>query len=887
MGSIPKLSIVKGQQQDITPRPLHRIFEANLLHHSHKSALITHKNAGGTITSEATQCTYKQLNQLANQCARLLVSDIKRNCLEPNTDGDYIVAVCMEPSDALVNTLLSIWKAGAAYLPIDPTFPLNRIQHILQEARPVMVLCDDNIERERFNDTPTISSSELFHRSADLSNANLLPAEMLADGANNLAIVLYTSGSTGVPKGVRLPHEVILNRLQWQWHTFPYASTEQVSVFKTALTFVDSVSELWGPLMCGLSILVVPKVITKDPERLVDLLEKYKIRRLVLVPTLLRSILMYLKLNDDNTKRQLLQRDRLLYNMKIWVCSGEPLPVALATSFYDYFAEGVHTLFNFYGSTEVMGDVTYFACESKKQLSFFDHVPIGIPLSNTVIYLLDSDFRPVKQGEIGEIFVSGLNLAEGYVNGRDPEKFVENPLAVEFKYSRLYRTGDYGSLRDGNVMYEGRTDSQIKIRGHRVDLAEVEKNVSELPFVDKAMVLCYHAGKIDQTILAFVKLRYDSPLISELQIEAKLRSKLAEYMTPQVVLIDKVPYLVNGKVDRQALLKMYETANNNEGDSSIVLDYDYSLVPAEIKHIAVDLFETVGGVIGRSTRTTLTLRSNFYELGGNSLNSIYTVTLLREKGYNVGISEFIAAKDLGEILEKMVNNRNATTMVEDWRGAAPHLDMTAEPLSDVHRREVIDIIVDSFYGKADLEQWLKPDIYPNDYSDLISDIWNALVEKNLSLIVRDKRSNRIIGTALNFDARAEPEVEVKSKLIIVFEFLEFIEGPIRDNQLPKGLNKILHSFMMGTSSDLNPQENIACMHFMENEVLRVARRKKFAGILTTNTSPLTQQLGNDVYNYKTLLDYQVNQYVYNDGTRPFGKAPDSQRAIVHWREVTD
>lgn len=376
MGSIPKLSIVKGQQQDITPRPLHRIFESNLLHHSHKSALITHNN-GSSIASESTKCTYKQLNQRANQCAHLLVADIKRNCLQPNTDGDYIVAVCMEPSDVLVNTLLSIWKAGAAYLPIDPTFPNNRIQHILQESRPVIVLCDDNIDRQRFNGTPTISSSELFHRSAELSNANLMPADMVADGTNHLAIVLYTSGSTGIPKGVRLPHEIILNRLQWQWHTFPYAPTESVSVFKTALTFVDSVSELWGPLMCGLSILVVPKSITKDPERLVDLLEKYKIRRLVLVPTLLRSILMFLKLNDGNTKFKMLQRDRLLYNLKIWICSGEPLPVALAASFFDYFSEGIHTLYNFYGSTEVMGDVTYFACESKKQLSYFDHVPIG------------------------------------------------------------------------------------------------------------------------------------------------------------------------------------------------------------------------------------------------------------------------------------------------------------------------------------------------------------------------------------------------------------------------------------------------------------------------------------------------------------------------------
>lgn len=174
---------------------------------------------------------------------------------------------------------------------------------------------------------------------------------------------------------------------------------------------------------------MVPKAITKDPERLVEVLEKYKIRRLVLVPTLLRSLLMYLKLDGGNNRNN--SENKLLYNLHIWVCSGEPLPVTLAMHFYDYFEEDTHTLYNFYGSTEVMGDVTYFTCESKKQLQHFERVPIGVPVSNTVIYLLDSDYRPVRNGEIGEIYVSGLNLANGYVNGRDPEKFLENPLAVE------------------------------------------------------------------------------------------------------------------------------------------------------------------------------------------------------------------------------------------------------------------------------------------------------------------------------------------------------------------------------------------------------------------------------------------------------------------------
>lgn len=348
-------------------------------------------------------------------------------------------------------------------------------------------------------------------------------------------------------------HATILNRLQWQWNRFPYSTTEKVGIFKTALTFVDSVTEIWGPLLNGMAIVVVPKKVTNNPERLVELLEEYKIERLVLVPTLLRSLLLYLPL----------QNKQLLYNLRIWVCSGEPLQLSLAKEFFDYFEEGVHQLCNFYGSTEVMGDVTYFVCESKKQLSNFEKVPIGYPLDNTVIYILNPELQPVKPGDIGELFVSGSNLAQGYVNGRDPHRFIDNPLAVDPIYSRLYRTGDFASATKGCVYYEGRTDSQIKIRGHRVDLSEVEKNLLSLPGVDKGIVLCYHAGEIDQALLGFITVEKDSTLQTGLQIEGALESKLPHYMIPQVIILDSIPLLVNGKIDRQSLLKMYENTNNN------------------------------------------------------------------------------------------------------------------------------------------------------------------------------------------------------------------------------------------------------------------------------------------------------------------------------------
>lgn len=256
-----------------------------------------------------------------------------------------------------------------------------------------------------------------------------------------------------------------------------------------------------------------------------------------------------------------------------------------------------------------MGDVTYFVCESKKQLDSIERVPIGQVLDNTVIYLLDSNFRPVNIGEIGELFVSGGNLASGYCNGRDANRFIDNPLAIDLMHSKIYRTGDYASLHKEMIYYEGRTDSQIKIRGHRVDLSEVEKNLASLEYVEKGVVLCYHAGEIDQALVAFCVAKSNNlnRYIAKtgIQIENDLKLKLANYMVPQVIVLENIPLLVNGKVDRQSLLKMYENTNNNE-DTEIEFEMDFCGINDEPRMLkAKILFETVASAIGRSIRSKL------------------------------------------------------------------------------------------------------------------------------------------------------------------------------------------------------------------------------------------------------------------------------------------
>nr|QNH91384.1 ebony [Harmonia axyridis] len=857
MGSLPQFSILKGPTRKFNPEFINDIIESRVgdSNTADKIALIFEDGDGNT-----SKHTYAELNIITNKLARVIKNTIVQEKLQRNLDGDYLVAVNLLPTDRLVLVLLAIWKAGAAYLPLDHAFPGARIEHIMREAKPALVIFDE--DSDFYVDAFKLSIDELWSKSSKESEMGIKKNERLKHQSGDLAIALYTSGSTGVPKGVKLPHKVILNRLNWQFKAFPFSETEKVCVFKTALTFVDSISEIWGPLMRGLSLLVIPKEVTKDPERLIEALEKYKVERLVLVPSLLRSILMFVEIK---------KQDGILSNLKTWVCSGETLVKGAALDFYKYFPENEHRLCNFYGSTEIMGDVTYYVIKGLDQMKSFEKVPIGNPVDNTIVYLLDSEFRPVKAGEIGELYVSGLNLASGYINGRDPDKFIENPLAIDPTYGKLYRTGDFARLEKGTLMYEGRTDSQVKIRGHRVDLTEVEKAVSSIEEVDKAVVLCYKPGEMSQALLAFVTTKQ---LVSESWIEAYLRKKLTAYMIPQVILVETIPLLVNGKIDRQGLLKMYENTNNND-DYQYQVDIDYTGVPSNQLEAAKVLFETVASVLNRAARAVIKSDANFYNLGGNSLNSIYTITKLNEQGYRIGISDFIAALDLGEILERMT----AGTVV-DIR--PPQFTAQACRLAD--KEIVTSMITESFYRKADLEQWILSEISENDYRVYLDDMWDPLVEKGLSFIVKNEYQ-KVVGACINFDLVDEPEVDISSGLLKIFEFLDFVEGPFRQSKLPKEKNKTLHCHMMGTHSSLTSRENILVIQFMEEEVYKLAKNKGFEGILTVNTSPLTQQLGRDVFKYEVLQDYQVNQYVAPDNTKPFGLAPDSQRALIQWKAV--
>lgn len=248
MGSLPQLSIIKGSQKPNRTRLLQRIFEENVdKEYGIRTALIDESERN----RENKTLTYHALNSKANRVARVLLEKCKQG--KPNNDNEWIIAVCIPPSESLIVTLLAIWKCGAAYLPLDVSFPPNRIKHIINEARPCLIVFDDQAYQhaENFDGVESMSYDDINTKKDDFSNANISPSETLTEEDDNVAIVLYTSGSTGVPKGVRLTNSAILNRLYWQWTVFPFSKSESTSIFKTALTFVDSVSEIWSPLLNG------------------------------------------------------------------------------------------------------------------------------------------------------------------------------------------------------------------------------------------------------------------------------------------------------------------------------------------------------------------------------------------------------------------------------------------------------------------------------------------------------------------------------------------------------------------------------------------------------------------------------------------------------------
>jgi amino acid adenylation domain-containing protein len=526
--------------------------------------------------------TFTELNRRANQVAHYLKKQGIRR-------GNF-VAICMERSAEMVVALLGVLKAGAAYLPLDPTYPPERLQFMLSETQPALLI-SQSILASSFTDY-TQSTLCLDLAQADLAQEDQtnLQIDIKAD---DIVYVMYTSGSTGRPKGVLGLHRGAINRFHWMWQRYPFTDDE-VCCQKTSLSFVDSVWEIFGPLLQGRPIVIIPDKVLKDTKRFIQTLAAYQVSRIVLVPSLLRVML--------NLFPDLQQQ---LPSLRFWCTSGETLPVELARQFAK--AMPASTLVNLYGSSEVSADATCHQIRPDQPLA---SVSIGRPIANTQVYLLDQYLQPVPVGVPGELYISGDGLARGYLNRPEltEKAFISNPFNDQ-PHSRLYKTGDLGRwLADGNIEFLGRIDHQVKIRGFRIELGEVETVLSQHPDVCETVVTAREDLPDEKRLVAyFVPSQKQAPAFDDLRLY--LKQKLPDYMVPSAfVPVDALPLLPSGKVDRRALPAPDEVWQE-PSDSSVKPRDELELQLTKIWEKGLGI-KNVG------------IKDNFFDLGGHSLLAV-------------------------------------------------------------------------------------------------------------------------------------------------------------------------------------------------------------------------------------------------------------------------
>ncbi|MEP6515210.1 non-ribosomal peptide synthetase [Microcoleus vaginatus] len=576
---------------------------------------------------ENEQLTYRELNAKANQIAHYLQT--------LGVKPEVLVGICLERSLSMLVAILGILKVGAAYVPLDPAYPQERRSFMLADAKvPVLLTQKNLLETLPEHSAKVVCIDAEWQEISRQSDRN--PGVKVE--ADNLAYVLYTSGSTGTPKGVLGTHRGTVNRCFW--NPYPFIE-EDICCQKTSLNFVDSVWEIFAPLLHGLPTVIIPDRAVKDINQFLQTLSKQNVTRLVLVPSLLRAIL-------DSFP----DLDRRLPQLKYWICSGETLPLELCQQFREQMPQRV--LINLYGSSEVAADVTWYDATN-----CVEKVPIGRPIANTQIYLLDRNLQPVPIGIPGEIYVGGDGLAKGYLNRPEltSEKFISNPFGqqkLDFVGNShqkvLFKTGDIGCYLpdgNGNIEFLGRGDSQVKIRGFRIELGEIEAALSQHSSVSTAAVLLQENAPGSQRLVAYLVPNsgftdQHPELISELR--SFLKHKLPDYMVPSAfVLLDALPLTPNGKIDRLALSQRCDYISDETA-------FTEPQTPTE-----EEIAEIWTALLGLEKVGT---NQNFFDLGGHSLMATQLISRVRSCfGIELALCDFFAAptiQNLAEMVEEEI-----------------------------------------------------------------------------------------------------------------------------------------------------------------------------------------------------------------------------------------
>ncbi|WP_280611334.1 non-ribosomal peptide synthetase [Burkholderia pseudomallei] len=639
---------------------IHQLFEAQ----------VDRKPEAIALTFDGRRLSYAELNARANRLAHYLQGR--------GVGPDRLVALCAERGIEMVVGLLAILKAGGAYVPLDPSHPPERLRRMLDDTNPVAVLVDDiGADALASFESHVAARSPRVHLSRDIaqwracSPAN--PSTPRERAARRLAYVIYTSGSSGEPKGVMNEHRGVVNRLWWMQQT--YALDERDAVLqKTPFSFDVSVWEFFWPLMSGARLVIAKPEGHKDPAYLSELIDRERVTTLHFVPSMLQAFL-----EDEGAARG-------CGSVKRVMCSGEALPPSLVKRFYRCLPDA--RLHNLYGPTEAAVDVTAWACDAEEGGA---SVPIGRPIANTRIYVLDGYGQPVPRGVAGELYIGGVQVARGYLNRPEltRERFVDDPFVAG---GRLYKTGDLARWRtDGSLEYLGRNDFQVKIRGFRIELGEIEAQLAKVAGVRETVVLARDSGSPagEKRLVAYYTGNADVAALRE-----QATRHLPAYMVPSAyVRLDAWPLTPNGKLDRRALPAPAD-------DAYARAEYE---APQGAKEEALAAIWKDLLPVERISR-----HDNFFELGGHSLLVIGLSEKLRAAGLHADVRVVYRASTLADLAAHLGTDnqdiRIPPNLIADGDEHITPAQLTLVALS----QESIDALVTKVEGGAANVQ----DIYP-------------------------------------------------------------------------------------------------------------------------------------------------------------------------------
>lgn len=514
---------------------------AHLIHEIFEKQAQQYPDAAA-VSYKGQRLTYRELSERSHQLACHLLS--------LGICAENPIAICVERSLEMIIGLLGILKAGAAYVPLDPSYPTERLRYMFEDCKPALLLTQEHLRKALpsvgvsvitlDSDWNSIASSDSREFSAREPGDREAGDGRIPVGPGNLAYVIYTSGSTGTPKGVMVEHKSVTAFLSAVQEWFRFTPGRTWTLFHS-FAFDFSVLELWGALLSGAHLLIVPYATSRFPRDVHALLSNERVQVLSQTPSAFRQL----------TSAQTSRANAL--SLETIILGGEALQVSLLRPWYETEASHYAQITNMYGPTETTVFVTYHPVQPTDADSHGGSV-IGTPLLNSEILILDENGEPVSSGCVGEISIGGAGVARGYLNRPDltAQRFVAAPTSSGG--CRLYRSGDLGLRRaDGTLEFRGRNDSQVKVRGFRIELGDVESHLAAVEGVCRCVVIVQDSPSSDSRLVAYLTLNDGAPM-TPLTLRSTLLRRLPVHMVPtDFVILPDLPLSANGKVDRKAL----------------------------------------------------------------------------------------------------------------------------------------------------------------------------------------------------------------------------------------------------------------------------------------------------------------------------------------------